>query len=482
MPPLSEPLLDRLEQPRSPLRPLLIAEAANPEWASVPLVGWSIASALLRRTRGHIVTQVRNRDAFLRAGLVEGRDFTTIDTERLMLPLWRLGLWLRGGAGTAWTLQTALASLSYPLFERAVWRRFGTAIQAREFDLVHRITPLSPTAPSSLAARCQRAGVPFLLGPLNGGVPWPRGFDAERRREREWLSYVRGAYKLMPGYRSTLRHASALLAGSRYTLGAFPAAVRDKSFWLPENGIDPARFNKRVEPRAGGPLRLCFVGRLVPYKGPDMLLSAAAALVRAGRVEIDIVGDGPLMPALREQVAAEGLAGGVRLHGWVAHDAVQDVLCRSQVMAFPSVREFGGGVVLEAMALGVVPMVVDYAGPAELVDEQVGFKLPLGQREQIVAAFRDALERLAADPSPLPSLSSACIERVARHFTWDAKAGQILRAYDWAMRPAGARADKPALLDLGAPAAPPASPGSGASVPALGRAAAAPRAAESAFD
>ncbi|WP_111560039.1 glycosyltransferase family 4 protein [Paracoccus sediminilitoris] len=410
-------------------RVLVIAEAANPEWVSVPLVGWSLASALRRHADIHIVTQQRNREAFLRAGLVEGQDFTAIDSEKVAAPMYRLAGILRMGKGKGWTMSTAIAALSYPYFERLIWQRFGADIRAGRFDLVHRVTPLSPTVASPIAAKVAAAGVPFVLGPLNGGVPWPKGFDAERRREREWLSYVRGAYKLNPLRGRSLKATALILAGSRHTASEIPAAHQDRVVWLPENAIDPTRFNLVAEQDLSLPLRGCFVGRLVPYKGPDMLLEAAAPLIAAGQLVLDIVGDGPMMGALREQADELKIAQGVTFHGNLPHQQVQEVMARANLLTFPSIREFGGGVVLEAMALGVVPMVVDYAGPGELVSEANGYAIPLGRRAQIVDGFRAALTALATDPSALPGKARLAREEALSDFTWDAKAARIVALY-----------------------------------------------------
>lgn len=421
--------------PRSTALPrvLMIAEAANPEWVSVPLVGWSLARAIAKETPAHLVTQIRNRDAILRAGLVEGRDFTAIDSEKLAAPLHRLANRIRGGQNVGWTTLTAVNAISYYYFEWLIWKRFGDEIRHRKFDIVHRITPLTPTTPSILAARCKHASIPFILGPLNGGVPWPKEFDSARRKEREWLSYVRDAYKLLPGYRSTLASSAAIVAGSRSTLNGIPGRFRKKCIYVPENAVDPARFSGTVSSAAAQILRACFVGRLVPYKGPDMLLEAVAPLVRDARLRLDIIGDGPMMSELQGFVREHGLQTGVVLHGWVAHEKLQPIMRESRLLLFPSIREFGGGVVLEAMALGIVPVVVDYAGPGELVNEAVGFKIPMGGRESIIEKLREIVIAIQADPRQLELKSVAARARVRDFFSWDVKARQMLEIYEWVL-------------------------------------------------
>lgn len=430
-----------------PIRVLLIAEAANPEQVSVPLEGWSHSRALadLPEVEAHVVTQIRNREAFERAGLVAGRDFTAIDTESVARPLWKVSELLRGGPGKGWTTVAAFKAVAYYAFERRLWRTFRHRIRAGEFDVVHRLTPLSPTTPSLLARSCRKANVPFVMGPLNGGVPWPKGFDTERRREKEWLSYLRGAHRLLPGYGSTRRNAAALIIGSQDTLRLEPERYRHKCVYIPENAIDPSRFTLEVPPRTGLPLKLAFVGRLVPYKGTDMLIEAAAPLIREGKVQLNVLGDGPEMPRLRS-LAASLPTEGISLAGWVPHKELQDRLIEADVFAFPSVREFGGAVVLEAMSLGLAPLIVDYGGPGELVTETTGFKIPIGSRGEIVSSLRARLLELASDPEGTRAVGRRARIRVLEAFTWPAKARQVLEVYHWVLG-SGPKPDFQARLD-----------------------------------
>ena len=423
-------------------RVLAIAEACNPEWVSVPLVGWSLVRALKAVADVHIVTQIRNRDALLRAGLVEHEDFTALDSEALAAPLWRAAEVLRLGQGKGWTTVQALAALAYPYFEYLLWQAFADRLRAGEFDIVHRITPLTPTISSPVAPKCARLGVPFVLGPINGGVRWPKEFAVERRREREVLSYVRDAYKVLPGRRRTLAGASAILVGARSAENDIPLRFREKCVYLPENGIDPEKFSLRAA-AIEGPARACFIGRMVPLKGTDMLIDAAAPLLKSGRLKLDMIGDGPMLPELRAQAERLGVGEAVAFHGWMEHADVQKIAARCTIFAFPSIREFGGGAVLEAMALGLVPVVVDYAGPSELVTGETGVKVPLGTRDEIVAGFTSALGRLVDSPGEVREMGENARRRVERFFTWQRKAEQVAEVYDWVL----GKASKPEFFD-----------------------------------
>lgn len=450
------------------IRPLIIAEAANPALTSAALVGWSCAKAIAAETDAHIVTEWRNRDDFLRAGLVEGRDFTAINNRKLQHLAWSLATKLSGKGTFSWSLYAVFSNLVYPFFERALWREFEPRLRAGEFDVVHRILPLSPTSASWIAPRLKKIGVPFIVGPLNGGVPWPKGFDELRRQERDAAGRLRALYRLTPGLRATQESASAILTASRTTLREMPAHLHERCVFIPENAIDPAKFplHAREEPREGNqPLRLSFVGRLVALKGIDMLIEAAAPLVRSGSVTIDIIGDGPDRERFREMLDREHLGDRVRMDGWIEHAKLGARLRESDLFVFPSIREFGGGVVLEAMALGIPPVVLDHGGPPELVPPGTGFVLPMQSRDEIVRNLRDLLITLSVDRSVLAEIGRCAQEHVREFYSWEAKGRQIHEVYRWVL---GLRTTKPDWgLPMGFPDSAPTYGGCVKPVPAL---------------
>jgi glycosyltransferase involved in cell wall biosynthesis len=377
----------------------------------------------------HLATQIRNREAINRAGLIEGRDYTAIDNERIAAPLYKLAQRLRGGVGKGWTTNMAFSSLAYYSFELELWRQFKDRFTAREFDLVHRITPLSPTSQSILARRLTKLGIPFVIGPLNGGAPWPKAFRQRQYAEHEWLTCVRWLYKLMPGYRSTRKYSAAIIVGSKHTYEQIPAWAKEKCVYIPENG---ANLDHRAVARdriARLPLRAAFVGRLVPYKGADLLLTAAADFLKKGQLELNIIGDGPQRQFLETMVDGLGIRGSVHFSGWVTHAEAQNRLRKCDFLALPSIREFGGGVVVESMALGVTPVVADYAGPSELVDATTGIRIPFQDEGSLVEGLRSAIAYVVQAPEILDQLGAAARAKVLKVLTWEAKAAQIFAVY-----------------------------------------------------
>lgn len=413
----------------STAKTLLIAEQANPDWVSVPLIGWSLATAIARRTPCIIATHVRNRSAIEAQPLPKSAEIVYVDNEHVAAKLHKLANLIRGGAGKGWTTVTALEAIAYYSFESELWRLFRDDVTRGRISLVHRITPLSPTAPGVLAKKCAQAGVPFIVGPLNGGLPWPKGFVGLRAAEREWLSYVRPLYRLLPGYSSLRKFSSLIIAGSTATREQIDRQYHAKTVLIPENGVEATSVARQKLSTPTRPLKCVFVGRLVPYKCPDLLIRAARDAIEGGNISVEIIGDGPMMSELRELASTLVGASKILFTGWLPHKEVLGKIRSADLLVLPSVREFGGGVVLEAMACGVPAIVADYGGPAELVDDQCGIRVPFFDRDSLERNLRGAIDSVVAAPERLVAMSEACLSRVSSEFTWDAKAKKITDLY-----------------------------------------------------
>ena len=81
------------------------------------------------------------------------------------------------------------------------------------------------------------------------------------------------------------------------------------------------------------------------------------------------------------------------------------------------------------MAAGRPVLCLDVGGPALLVTEETGFKVPALSPEQVVTDLAEALRRLAQDPALRARLGKAARARVAEYFDWDKKGEWIREVY-----------------------------------------------------
>jgi glycosyltransferase involved in cell wall biosynthesis len=226
--------------------------------------------------------------------------------------------------------------------------------------------------------------------------------------------------------RRMLHWPDVVVVLSREQLGAFRAAAPAQAVELVPNGIDCGPYSRynRAAPELGAPLRLIYVGRVVPGKGLlETIEGLRLARSRGVAARLVIAGNGPEEPRLRQYVREAGLAREVSFVGaaWGEHKA--QLLSQADALVLASYTEGLPYSLLEAMAAGVVPVVTPVGAIPDVVAD--------GEHGMLVAprdaeAIAQAIGALAQDRAALARMSAACrkqiaaaysIERVARDFS-----------------------------------------------------------------
>ena len=139
-------------------------------------------------------------------------------------------------------------------------------------------------------------------------------------------------------------------------------------------------------------------------------------------------GDGPDRPALERAVAAHGLDGAVRMHGFVDESVLDDAMRRALCVVLPSRREGYGLVVIEAAARGVPAVVVEAAdsAAAELVsDGENGVLAPSASPEDLA----QAIVRVHAAGEALRASTARWFERNAERLSLDGSLRAMVERY-----------------------------------------------------
>jgi rhamnosyl/mannosyltransferase len=221
-------------------------------------------------------------------------------------------------------------------------------------------------------------------------------------------------------------HATELQA-YRHKCAVIPFGVELSRFELTASIAARAR---EIRSRHRGCLVL-FVGRLVPYKGVNVLIDA----LRDVEATAVVVGGGPLGPVLREHARVAGVSPRVQFAGEVEEQELLALYHACDMLVLPSVThaEAFGMVQIEAMACGKPVICTDLPSGVPWVNQHGRTGLVVGPGDP--AALAEAITMLRDDSPMRQRMGVAARRRVEQEFTAERMAERTVALYHEVVAP-----------------------------------------------
>ena len=119
----------------------------------------------------------------------------------------------------------------------------------------------------------------------------------------------------------------------------------------------------------------------------------------------------------------------VRFTGWLSQAACSDEFERVDCLVMPSLRDCGGSVVLEAMAMSKPVISTAWGGPLDYLDQSCAILVKPASRQHLVDGLADAMVRLAGAPIERADKGRAGRARIEAHYDWRLKAERMVSLY-----------------------------------------------------
>lgn len=408
-----------------PLRILLSAYACEPGKGSEPGVGWNWALALVRR--GHevwVLTRCNNRAA-IEHTLANGNlsDLKKLHFIYYDVPKW-MSWWKKGGRGV---------HFYYFLWQWGAYFLAKKWHREIKFELVHHVTFVSVRQPSFMG----NLGIPFIFGPVAGGesTPWRlrknfglRGWMTDAIRDLTNLMVCYDPFMLM-----TFSQARHIYATSEQTRKLITQRYQEKTSVQLAIALEQKNTYELAEGEFSkinkSSVRLLYVGNFLDLKGMQLGMPAFAKLLKVTpNARLTMVGKGPDEAFWRHMAKQIGIDKQIDWVPWVRQSELVQIYCSHDVMLFPSLRDSGGMVVLEAMSHGLPVVCLKLGGPGVLVDDSCGRAVDVAGTdvETAISKLAEALIELAASPVLRKSLGVGA-QHKAKELTWDAAVSSIYR-------------------------------------------------------
>ena len=266
----------------------------------------------------------------------------------------------------------------------------------------------------------------FIWGPIGGGDCEPRPFLKLlpfKQKVIQSFRYVMNALSFMhPGVMFAAYRAKVILARTPNTARAIPNCFRAKVQTILETAMEDSVFeHKCVYQLNDDVVRMITTGRLLPNKNILTAVKSLGYIPKDYRVRLTIIGSGYQRREIEETAKRIGRSQDVVIIDELPREEVLAVVERSDIFLFPSLREGGSWSLMEAMAIGLPVICLDWAGMAIITDDNCAIRLPVSNPEQMPKDMAGAIITLIKNPGLREAMGKAGRNRIKEVYNWKTK-------------------------------------------------------------
>ena len=336
-----------------------------------------------------------------------------------------------------------------------------------EIDVLHQLNMIGFREPGYLWLVSQETGIPFVWGPIGGLKQFPLAYaEGSGMKMRVFLSLKNflNIWQIKHDKRvdKAFRQASLLISSIPDSYQAIKKYKGLESVIIPETGTvigDNDNVNDNVNLNPNGhsatkgdallakndngnwnkscgrfyreKLTVLWVGKFDFRKRLDIAIRTTAKVKAAGvKMMLKVFGAGSHQ---QQQAATEiaqglGIADNIEWMGNRPNSEVTEEMRKADMLLFTSVNEDTSTVVLEAISNRLPILCFDACGMAAVVNNDIGYKIPLTNSEQSVKDFAEKIEYLSDHREQLAEMSVNCIAR-QEELSWQHKAEYVAGLY-----------------------------------------------------
>lgn len=404
---------------------LVNAYAVSPNWGSEPGMGWNWIINLAQYCNLYIITEGEWKDD------IEAVVKTLPQKDHLHFyynPLpnkIRKMCWNQGDWRFYWY---------YRKWQKRTFEIAQSIIGEHHIDVIHQLNMIGFRESGFL---WKIKDIPFVWGPVGGMELMPTGYLAGTGLVQKLKVYLKNFLnnlqrKYQPRLLSVLNRADAVIAATKGVYDLIANYHHKKVILINETGC---YVNQNQVNESADSFDVLWVGKFDFRKQLGLALHVIANMPKDCLVKLHVAGSGQALEVNRYKELAKdlGIENRVEWHGLMPHDKVLALMSKCDLFLFTSIMEGTPHVVLEALQNNLPIVCLDTCGQAGVVDDTIGFKIPVTNTNQSIRDFTDTIINLYNHRDLLTKLKSNCLER-QKQLSWDNKARQMVEIYEDTLR------------------------------------------------